>query len=54
MPSPRETAWLLRRADTDPVTLRPEQQDYARALCATCPALAQARTLAREFTRVLD
>lgn len=52
-PSPRETAWLLRKGDVQPEALRPEQRDYLDALCSTCPGLERVRSLATEFARIL-
>ena len=52
-PSPRETAWLLRKSDSEPDALRPEERDYVDALCATCPALDRVRSLANDFAELL-
>lgn len=52
-PPPRETAWLLRKRDGQPNTLRPEERDYVDAPCATCPPLGRVRSLATEFARLL-
>lgn len=53
LPSPRETAWLLRNADAKPADLTPEEKTYVEALCTQCPDLARARALADEFVRLL-
>jgi transposase len=52
-PSPRETAWLLRKADARPESLRVEERDYVDALCAASPRLDRVRSLATEFARLL-
>jgi transposase len=52
-PSPRETAWLLRKSDSAPDALRPEERDYVDALCTACPALHRVRSLAKEFAELL-
>jgi len=49
-PSPRETAWLLRK---DEAALTEAQRAYVTALCAECPALGEARTLGDQFVRML-
>ncbi|MEJ7811638.1 MAG: ISL3 family transposase [Gemmatimonadaceae bacterium] len=54
VPSPRETAWLLRNADTKPDDLSAEQRAYVTAVCEQCPALARARRLADEFVHMLE
>jgi len=54
VPSPRETAWLLRKADATPDTLTAEERAYVSAVCEQCPALAHARTLADSFVRLLQ
>jgi transposase len=51
-PSPRETAWLLRRADEKPASLSAEEQAYVTRLCEECPALGRARALAAAFARL--
>jgi transposase len=52
-PSPRETAWLLRKSDTEPDALRPQESDYVEALCTTCPALNRVRALAQSLAELL-
>jgi transposase len=49
-PSPRETAWMLRK---DAATLTAAQRAYVTVLCAQCPALAGARGLGAQFVRML-
>ena len=53
VPTPIETAWLLRNADRTPDDLTAEEHAYVAAVCAPCPALARARTLVDEFVRLL-
>jgi transposase len=48
-PSPRQAAWLLRRVDDAPASLRPDEHAYVVRLCAECPALNTARVLATRF-----
>ena len=52
-PSPRQTAWLLWNAEAKPDGLRIAERAYVEALDTACPALARARTLAREFVQLL-
>jgi len=47
--SPRQAAWLLRRVDDAPSSLRPEEHAYVARLCDQCPALRAARLLATQF-----
>ena len=48
--SPRQVAWLLRRADAD---LTPRQATFLDHLVQQWPAAAEARALAREFDRLM-
>jgi transposase len=48
-PSPRQAAWLLRRADDSPASLTAAEHAYVTRLCAQCPALGTARLLAAQF-----
>jgi transposase len=48
-PSPRQAAWLLRRADDPPASLTAGEHAYVTRLCAQCPALGTARLLAAQF-----
>jgi len=48
--SPRQVAWLLRRADED---LTPHQATFLAHLVQQWPAAAEARALAREFDRLM-
>ena len=48
-PSPRQAAWLLRRADDAAAPLSAADQAYVTRLCEQCPALDAARRLAGEF-----
>jgi transposase len=48
-PSPRQAAWLLRRADDAPASLSAAEQAYITQLCEQCPALGTARALAAQF-----
>ena len=47
-PCPRQAAWLPRRVDDAPASLRPDEQTYVACLCDQCPALGTARTLATQ------
>jgi transposase len=48
-PSPRQVAWLLRRADDTPAALTAAEHAYVTRLCEQCPALGTARALAAQF-----
>ena len=48
-PSPRQAAWLLRRADDAPASLTAAEHAYVTRLCEQCPALGTARMLAAQF-----
>lgn len=48
-PSPRQTAWLLRRADDAPASLSAAEQAFVTRLCDQCPELGAARGLAAQF-----
>ncbi len=50
VPSPRQTAWLL-RTPADELTV--EQRAYGTALTSACPALAEAQALGDRFVRLL-
>jgi transposase len=54
VPSPRETAWLLRNADAKPETLAAEERAYVAALDTQCPELARARALTEKFVQMLE
>jgi transposase len=51
-PSPRQAAWLLRRADDAPASLSAAEQAFVTRLCERCPALGTARALAAQFAAV--
>ena len=53
MPSPRAVAWLLRKVDARPESLREDERAYVTALCASCPPLAEARRVAAAFVQLL-
>ncbi len=50
VPTPRQVAWLLRKAD---MQLTDDERAYRTALDAACPALAEARALGDRFVRML-
>jgi transposase len=52
-PSPRETAWLLRKVEQAPTTLTSAEHAYVTTLCVSCPALAAVRSLAGAFHRLV-
>ena len=50
LPSPRHLAWLFGRAET---IATPEDRRFLDALCARCPELMIARTLAQDFVQMV-